>query len=313
MTTLSPLVCSALAKEVYQVQNPVQESVFLQRPEFSGLTGHRVTLNATVGARLVNTRDAFGVCARGGRHYPDDIFIVFRGSTTANRYADWVSNARLGLASSVSGAPVHLGFNHIFVSMKPTLESFLAGQPVTGRIHCIGHSLGGAIATLAADWLTARYGHRVALYTFGAPRPGTMRFATGLTRAMAVDAIYRVYHATDPVTMVPLFPFVHPPAGAEGYHIPSSDGIWTAAAHNMQRYHQSVTDKSWLQLQSRRPPWMLEHAIEQWLRSERSGGFLSTDVGQWLNAALIFVLKKTLGGLAFRLQWQAMGVVTLAD
>ncbi len=313
MTTLSPLVCSALAKEVYQVQNPVQESVFLQRPEFSGVTDHRVTLNATVGARLVNTRDAFGVCARGGKHYPEDVFIVFRGSTSANRYADWVSNARLGLASSVGGTPVHLGFNHIFVSMKPTIERFLAGLPVRGRIHCIGHSLGGAIATLVADWLTARYGRRVALYTFGAPRPGTMRFATGLTRAMAADAIHRVYHATDPVTMVPLFPFVHPPAGGDGYHIPSSDRIWTAAAHNMQRYQQSVAGKSWRQLQNGRPPWMLTHVIEQWLRSDRPTGLLSTSVGQWLNAALIFVLKKTLGGLAFRLQWHAIGVVTLAD
>src|SRR5690606_8869633 len=207
MTTLTPMVCGALAKEVYQVQNRVQESVFLHRPEFSGVTDHQVTLRATVGSRFVNTRDAFGVCARGGRHYPDDIFIVFRGSTTANRYADWVSNARLGLESSVSGTPVHLGFNHIFMSMKPAIELFLAGHPAVGTIHCIGHSLGGAIAALTADWLTGKYGKRVALYTFGAPRPGTMRFAARLTSAMPEDGIYRVYHATDPVTMVPLFPF----------------------------------------------------------------------------------------------------------
>ena len=85
-------------------------------------------MKASVGSRLINTRDTFGVCAKGTGDYKDDVFLIFRGSTLANYGADWVSNARIGLEIGVSGKPVHIGFNHIFKSMIEQLETFATIQ-----------------------------------------------------------------------------------------------------------------------------------------------------------------------------------------
>nr|WP_274054955.1 hypothetical protein [Thalassomonas haliotis] len=39
-------------------------------------------------------------------------------------------------------------------------------------MHCVGHSPGGALAALTADWIKAGFGKTVYLYTFAAPRVG---------------------------------------------------------------------------------------------------------------------------------------------
>ena len=68
--------------------------------------------------------------------------------------------------------PAHVGFNKTFNSIKPTLETYF-NKNTTGPVHCVGHSLGGALATLTANWLHNKQGGRpISLYTFGAPRVG---------------------------------------------------------------------------------------------------------------------------------------------
>ncbi|MCP4338671.1 MAG: hypothetical protein GY799_07215 [Desulfobulbaceae bacterium] len=70
-------------------------------------------------------------------------------------------------------------------------------------IHCIGHSLGGAVATLAAHWVKRTTYKYVELYTFGAPKPGFEGFAKSFTTLLEQKNVHRVYHSTDPVPMVP--------------------------------------------------------------------------------------------------------------
>ena len=177
MGNLIPRIAAELASDVYLVQLDNTIKAFLSRPEFSAKSGDKQHLKAEVGFRITNVKDGFGICAVGGNGYENDIFLIFRGSTAANQGADWVSNARIGVEFSKTGLPVHLGFNHIFSSMLPQIKQFLNENQVTGTIHCIGHSLGGAIATLAADWIKSQFGKPVKLYTFGAPRPGLMLFS----------------------------------------------------------------------------------------------------------------------------------------
>jgi len=191
--------------DIYTVQNERLLPAFMFRKEFSRKPGHSEKLTAEVGSRLINTRDGFGVCAMGGDKYKNELFLVFRGSTNANHNADWVSNARIGVSSSKSGLPVHTGFNHIFNSMLPQIQSFLKDAKQIKSVHCIGHSLGGAVASLAADWVKSNKGLPVKLYTFGAPKPGMMLFASRLSQKIGKQNIFRAYHATDPVPMIPLF------------------------------------------------------------------------------------------------------------
>lgn len=103
------------------------------------------------------------------------IVLMSQGSTKSNLGAGWLSNARYGVESSAGGM-VHVGFSHIFNSIRQDIGRFISQQindrknPVQ-TIHCIGHSLGGAVATLAADWVKRTTHKHVELYTFGAPKP----------------------------------------------------------------------------------------------------------------------------------------------
>src|SRR5690606_17096016 len=132
---------------------------------------------------------------------------------------------RIGITFSKTGSPVHIGFNHTFNSMLPQIRTFLAEAKVTGRVHCIGHSLGGAIASLASDWVSRNTKLPTKLYTFGAPRVGTEWFSSATTRALGPRNIYRVYHETDPVAMVALYPFMHAPYKQTGYYIHSAEPL----------------------------------------------------------------------------------------
>lgn len=60
-----------------------------------------------------------------------------------------------------------------------------------------GHSLGGALATIAAKKLTHK-GGIASCYTFGSPRVGNVDWAVGIK-----TPVYRVVNAVDPVTMMP--------------------------------------------------------------------------------------------------------------
>lgn len=83
------------------------------------------------------------------------------------------------------------------------------------NIFITGHSLGGAIAQLAALEL-ATIGHNVTLYTFGSPRVGDAGFVNAINRV--VSNHYRVTSIRDPVPHVPaqIQGFAH--AGVEVFY-----------------------------------------------------------------------------------------------
>ncbi len=250
----------------------------------------------------------------GGKGYEGDVFLIFRGTTTANNKADFVTDGHIGLTRSSTGHMVHVGFNHTFTSMLPQIRSFLAKNKVTGTVHCIGHSLGGAVASLAADWLKKKAGKSVKLYTFGAPRVGTYFFAKSTTDSLKVENIHRVYHQTDPVPMVAMFPYMQAPYNTSGHYISSSELVLSGAAHKMGKYLESVGSKSWNALNNiPEQSYDVDWAIEQWLNSNRFTSADSHSFLRWAESALIYIMKKLLMGVAVVLQGAAMGISTLAD
>ena len=312
---LLPRIAAELADDVYIIQNERLLTAFMSRKEFLQEANIGIHLKAEVGFRskFLNTRDGFGVCVMGGDKYLNELFLIFRGSTKANYGADWISNARIGVNSSKTGLPVHLGFNHIFNSMLPQLQSFMKDAKQVKSVHCIGHSLGGAIATLAADWIKSNKGLPVKLYTFGAPKPGMMLFANRLSQKLGKKNIFRAYHPTDPVPMIPLFPFVQPPLPGFGHYIPFGEGMISKEAHDIGKYVESVKDFGWKQFERRRPPYSIEHAVEQWLKSKSPVTANSPFIWQWINEAIIYILRKISSAAAAILQGAVIGAVTLAD
>lgn len=315
MPVLSPYESATLAERAYLVQDELTVSALLNSPQFSATPNHKSTIGAKVGGRLLRaSSDAFAVCAKGQGKFKDDIFLVFRGSTNANNNADWISNFRIGFEFSSTGIPVHIGFNQIFGSVVDKIRKFISeNYSHKGAIHIVGHSLGGAIANLAADWAKKRYGGKVCLYTYGAPRVGGYWFARSLGNRLSSNNIHRVYHKTDPVPMLPLFPYTHAPLSNKGYQLYSSQSISSAAAHDIKVYQSSVKGAGWSGLYGPIAPFKVDHMVEQWLKSDRRPNSADPSVWEWLNSATVWVLRKVvLGGIIIS-QSVLIGLHSLAD
>lgn len=124
--------------------------------------------------------------------------VVFRGT---EEWHDWVLNADFPFAEWNPGS-VHEGFETAWKGMWSKIEESIKD------LHCplfiTGHSLGAAVATLAASKHPPR-----AAYTYGSPLVGNGEFA----ESFAHSPLYRVVNHLDCVTHVPLkltlFPYHH--------------------------------------------------------------------------------------------------------
>jgi len=313
---LTPSVSADLALKIYRVNNAnvralnsfLSEGIFLHK--------NKSVIRAEVGGRVIRaTRDGFGLCASGAGDYKGDVFLIFRGTTEANNKADWLTDARIGICTSKTGLPVHIGFNHAFNSMLPEIRKFITEANPTGYVHCIGHSLGGAVASLAADWVSKNRSNTVKLYTFGAPRVGTHFFVSSTTSSVRDANMHRVYHRTDPVPMVALYPFMQAPFSTVGHHfIYSNEPMTSGAGHLMRKYVDSVRSQSWKMLSAApEPPYTVEAAIEHWLKSKSPVDSSSASFWRWVESAFIYVFKKISMTALLTLQGALITTMTLAD
>ena len=144
------------------------------------------------------------------RVVPDDAsgevpwtILCFRGTS---RFRQWVVNLstlpiRLlpgdepGSEVDPANPYVHQGFKVLFDRIWPLVEPHLRDQP--GPVFYIGHSLGGALATLAALERPPSGG----LYTFGCPRVGNTAFREQLAGAGVTHHRFVNHH--DIVTLLP--------------------------------------------------------------------------------------------------------------
>jgi hypothetical protein len=118
--------------------------------------------------------------------------LVFRGTENIR---DWLTNAELMMMPWMRGGRVHAGFRRAFLSIQQKLEDSLREHlPDSTPLFYAGHSLGGALATLAASWRKP-----AAAYTFGSPYVGDDAFGETLN-----GHFYRVVNDRDIVATVPL-------------------------------------------------------------------------------------------------------------
>lgn len=125
--------------------------------------------------------------------------LVFRGTDTQR---DRITDITIGLQFLMLHKPgLHRGFRRALDSVWPEIDAELA--TLDCPVFYTGHSLGGALATLAA----ARRAPNRAVYTFGSPRVGNLAFA----RTLRHLPIHRVVDDIDIVAMVPpaLLGFAH--------------------------------------------------------------------------------------------------------
>ena len=140
-------------------------------------------------------------------HNDDFLILAFRGTEIrprgagadfANIIADLETDAHIALVEWEQGGKVHRGFKEALDEVWERLLAYLRSKETARRtVWFTGHSLGAALATLAAR----RYDRVRGLYTFGSPRVGDLDFQ----QAFLVPA-YRFVNHDDIVTRVPLPP-----------------------------------------------------------------------------------------------------------
>ena len=162
-------------------------------------------------------------------------FIVFRGTEDVkDAFADLdIRHVELGLGKGLpylqKGICIHRGFYEQFeVVSHDILTELQSKHDSYDSIYISGHSLGGALATIAA----AYYGHVfkmankqkvVHCHTFGSPRVGNKQFCEWFKENVNGNH-WRVFNHEDPVSMVPMgprFEHVHDKAiriGDDGCH-----------------------------------------------------------------------------------------------
>ncbi len=123
------------------------------------------------------------------------LVLVFRGSEALS-IKDIKADMDCVSVRSDTGGRAHRGFQQSFQLVFSEIKAVLAAYPEEPLI-LTGHSMGGALATLAARELN-HSGGMAACYTFGAPRVGDEEWVSALK-----TPLYRLVNAADCVTMLP--------------------------------------------------------------------------------------------------------------
>ncbi|KAI6371238.1 hypothetical protein MCOR25_004010 [Pyricularia grisea] len=132
-----------------------------------------------------------------------NIVLALRGSTSVR---NWITNLTFiwSSCSFVTDCKLHTGFakawSQIQTDVLATIASAKAQNP-DYTVVVTGHSLGGAVATIAGVYLR-QAGYPVEVYTYGSPRVGNQEFVQWeATQTGNVE--YRVTHIDDPVPRLP--------------------------------------------------------------------------------------------------------------
>ncbi len=145
---------------------------------------------------------SYAVLARASRY----AVLAFRG-TEADDIEDYLTDGDFRFAAA-GGVAVHRGFLAALNQVWPQLEGPLAELPGDVPLCCTGHSLGGALAQLAALRVQPDL-----VCTFGAPRVGDRSFAA----ALADLPVCRVENCCDIVPNLPVEAVGYVSVGRQAY------------------------------------------------------------------------------------------------
>jgi V8-like Glu-specific endopeptidase len=169
---------------------------------------------------------------------PQNILVAFRGTESAG---DWLIDLDVAGSSRPYG-DVHRGFLRAFQAVEPLLLMHLAELPNRALV-LTGHSLGGALATVAAAEWAERF-NIAWVMTYGQPAVGKAKFGSWMQRY--ASNLIRIVNDDDIVTRVP------PTYGHVGrlIHFDARGNIGagteTLATSGRSRPHQAPGDEAML-------------------------------------------------------------------
>jgi triacylglycerol lipase len=209
---LAELICQAYAQfDLFEVGKPWKlPSKYTLQTEFTyhwvpgrsiekGIRNFDLTLRRLSSSRQ---RKDFKIPIGFVAQRKDDCFLILRGTQTVT---EWIRNISISLSSyTISDfGRVHGGFLHTYNAMRKDIMAALSRIDAKAKLFVAGHSLGGALATLALPDIETNLNRKVnALYTYGSPRVGDNNFVTAFNNAFEQRS-FRVVNTSDIVTSIP--------------------------------------------------------------------------------------------------------------
>ncbi len=127
------------------------------------------------------------------------VFVVYRGTESPQ---DWIADFTFPQVPHPLGN-VEKGFADVYDQTADSVSAAIPRAGGTPNVVVIGHSLGAALAVLAAAAIAASgAAAQTALYSFAGPRVGDLTFAAGFNSR--VPTAWRIVNTEDIVTTVPL-------------------------------------------------------------------------------------------------------------
>jgi len=149
--------------------------------------------------------------------------LAFQGTKDIR---EWLDDADFDQKAIAYGVKVHHGFLRCIDALLPKIIARLLPKPMavkdTAPLLVCGHSLGGALASLAADFMAGEGFDVRGVYTFASPRVGNARWRDDYNARLG-DRSFRVVRAGDLVPHVP-FGFGYRHVGREVLIAPNE--IW---------------------------------------------------------------------------------------
>jgi len=198
-------VCAFLSKYAYcsEACSPADFGAAYRCPAWNSLSGWRLAQNEASDAEAVCCRDAEAlttyVAFRGTESLKD---VAVDLAVTKNRLPRKLCKGAPGDVRLYLAARVHGGFMYQFASLKPLFDACIEENPGDSVV-LTGHSLGGALATLAALYMRVVHPDRAcAAEVFGSPRVGNAALSR-LVDSLGVPVL-RHEHGADPVCRMPV-------------------------------------------------------------------------------------------------------------
>ena len=112
-------------------------------------------------------------------------YLIFRGTVGEEEFALDLDYAQLALSEKQTGCPsfpimAHRGFLTAYLLIENQLQRALSSMDVS-KLYIAGHSLGGALATLATFYQKKQY--KTVTYVYGYPRVGNVNFYSSLYKS----------------------------------------------------------------------------------------------------------------------------------
>jgi hypothetical protein len=134
------------------------------------------------------------------------LFVSFRGSTNLQDFVNNLDFRLVPLDTPQSKVRIHAGFHRRFRLIEASLKEAVHAQSDRfDRIIVTGHSLGGALASIASVYLANMVQKNVYCVSFGSPRVGNREFVDLFRKS--VSGSRRFVNSGDPVPSIPMEAF----------------------------------------------------------------------------------------------------------